>query len=587
MLKLDREMKKTKRVIITIFSLLLLIPSFLILTVSYLSAIFFINRYTMKRRRYFIRKRIFYCYYKIITNNNNNSSSSNNNMIFGQRLGIIICDNKYRINTLVTYVFSMLSLSRVNPTTGTFALAFILGLSLTFISSSYYHGEEYSPFSPAYAVRAQTSLEGPIINDPNLVVETVYKGLKSPTAMAFLGPADILVLEKGQGTVQRITKGEILQEPLLQVDVNSKDERGLLGIAIATTEDRKEEITTTNTTTIPTDVFLFFTEAGQSKSDTPAGNRVYKYELVEGNDGNTIKLVNPTLLLDLPAGPDDSHVGGMLDIGPDNNLYLSLGDQRPTAYNKMDYPDSQTKAQNYLEGIEPDGRAGILRITQDGGVVGGEGIFGNEHPLNKYYAYGVKNSFGFDFDPVTGKLWDTENGPTFGDEINLVELGFNSGWASIQGFWTLDDEHKKVDEVIPSPTINAEDYGLIDFGGKGQYSSPEFVWDVAPTALKFLNSDKIGKQYENDIFVGDIKNGNLYYFKLDEQRTGLQLDGPLADKIGSKDEIQQVVFGHGFGGITDIEVGPDGYLYILTYSKEDGTIYRIVPAENSKDSFRR
>jgi glucose/arabinose dehydrogenase len=466
-------------------------------------------------------------------------------------------------------------------TTTTFALAFILGLSLTLISSGYYHGEENAYFSSAYAVRAQTSLEGPVLNDPNLVVQTVYQGLKSPTAMTFLGPDDILVLEKGQGTVQRITNGEILQEPLLQVDVNSKDERGLLGIAISDSEEVNKKMTNT-TSTLPAHVFLFFTEAGESKGDVPAGNRVYKYELVKGDDGNTIKLINPTLLLDLPAGPDDSHVGGMLDIGPDHNLYLSLGDQRPTAYNKMDSPDSQTKAQNYKDGKEPDGRAGILRITQDGGVVDDAGIFGNEHPLNKYYAIGVKNSFGFDFDPVTGKLWDTENGPTFGDEINLVEPGFNSGWASIQGFWTLDDEHKKVDEVASSQ-VNAEDYNLIDFGGKGQYSSPEFVWDVAPTALKFLNSDRLGKEYENDIFVGDIKNGNLYHFKLNEQRTGLQLDGPLSDKVGSKDEIQYAVFGHGFGGITDIEVGPDGYLYILTYSKEDGTIYRIVPAAESSE----
>jgi glucose/arabinose dehydrogenase len=489
--------------------------------------------------------------------------------------------------------FPMLFLSRVNSSFSTFVLFFILGLSLTLISSCYYYyySKENAYFSPVYAVRAQTSLEGPSIKDHNLVVQAVYKGLKSPTAMTFLGPDDILVLEKGQGTVQRITNGEILQEPLLQVDVNSKDERGLLGIASAGSEEVNENVTkTTNTTsttaTTPlaaTYVFLFFTEAGESKGDVPAGNRVYKYELVKGDDGNTLKLINPTLLLDLPAGPDDSHVGGMLDIGPDNNLYLSLGDQRPTVYNKMDSPDSQTKAQNYVNGLEPDGRAGILRITQDGGVVGGAGIFGNEHPLNKYYAYGVKNSFGFDFDPVTGKLWDTENGPTFGDEINLVEPGFNSGWASIQGFWTLDDEHKKVDEVTSSQ-INSEDYNLIDFDGTGKYSSPEFVWDVAPTALKFLNSDSLGKQYKNDMFVGDIKNGNLYHFKLDEQRTGLQLDGlPLADKVGSKDEIQHAVFGQGFGGITDIEVGPDGYLYILTYSKEDGTIYRIVSTENSEE----
>ena len=58
--------------------------------------------------------------------------------------------------------------------------------------------------------------------------------------------------------------------------------------------------------------------------------------------------------------------------------------------------------------------------------------------ISKYYAYGIRNSFGLDFDPITGKLWDTENGPTFGDEINLVEPGFNSGWNKIQGIWKTD-----------------------------------------------------------------------------------------------------------------------------------------------------
>ena len=72
-----------------------------------------------------------------------------------------------------------------------------------------------------------------------------------------------------------------------------------------------------------------------------------------------------------------------------------------------------------------DGRAGILRITQDGKPVlsgNAEGILGNEYPLNLYYAYGVKNSFGIDFDPVTDKLWLTENGPKYGDEINWQSL---------------------------------------------------------------------------------------------------------------------------------------------------------------------
>ena len=448
----------------------------------------------------------------------------------------------------------------------------LLVVTLTFISIENYQ-EDYFFLSPIYAAKTQSNTEGPTIDDPNLVVQQVYQGLKSPTAMAFIASNDILVLEKDEGTVQRIVNGKILQEPLLQVVVDSKDERGMLGIAIAT-----KDAATTNIETearkSPINVFLFFTEA--KVGDFPMGNRVYKYELVDDNT----KLANPKLLLNLPALPDDSHVGGVVSIGPDNNVYIAIGDQRPTAFNRLDEPESHTKAQNYVNGIEPDGRSGILRITQDGEIVGGEGILGDSHPLNKYYAYGIKNSFGLDFDPITDNLWDTENGPSFGDEINLVEAGFNSGWANIQGYWALDDEWNKGEEV-PIP-LNAEDYNLVDFGGKGQYSSPEFTWDVAPTALKFLNSDKLGKEYENDMFVGDIKNGNLYHFELDKQRTGLLLDGPLADKVASNEEINQTVFAQGFGGITDVEVGPDGYLYILTFGEEDGTIYKIVPITNGE-----
>ena len=93
--------------------------------------------------------------------------------------------------------------------------------------------------------------------------------------------------------------------------------------------------------------------------------------------------------------------------------------------------------------------AGILRVNQDGHAVkskANEYLLGNTHPLNKYYAYGIRNSFGMDFDPVTGYLWDTENGPGFGDEINLVGPGFNSGWSEIQGFW--NERGPKYDNII-------------------------------------------------------------------------------------------------------------------------------------------
>jgi glucose/arabinose dehydrogenase len=192
----------------------------------------------------------------------------------------------------------------------------------------------------------------------------------------------------------------------------------------------------------------------------------------------------------------------------------------------------------------------------------------------------MRNTFGMDFDPMTGNLWDTENGPTFGDEINLVKPGFNSGWSKVAGIW--EAAGSKPGHAIGADSNNPLQ-GLVTFGGKGVYRAPEFAWlqTIAPTALKFLNSDKLGKQYENTIFMGDVDNGNLYNFKLNEDRTGLALGAPLADKIANTPEDLKeggAVFGQGFGVITDMQVGPDdGYLYILTLN---GSIYRIVPSSS-------
>jgi glucose/arabinose dehydrogenase len=413
--------------------------------------------------------------------------------------------------------------------------------------------------------------------------------------MAFLGPDDILVLEKNNGIVRRIINGTMLPEPLLDVTVANKHERGMLGIAVA---EKTNPIP-------PPYVFLYFTESAATKEEgdgsddcpspnsckpgnKPLGNRLYRYELINN------KLVNPVLLLDLPATPGPIHNGGGITIGPDNNLYLAIGDVKFKG-------NLQKKESSF------DGRSGILRITLDGKAVeeeeggGGEGdIIGdnddssssnnnNEDIINKYYAYGIRNSFGLDFDPVTGKLWDTENGPSFGDEINLIEPGFNSGWKDVQGVWKVKGGKEGDAELNPSD-------GLADFGGKGKYSAPEFIWEnvVGPTAIKFFDSDKIGKQYQNDMFVGDFHNGNLYHFDLDQDRSGLVLDAPLnaddadndiidniATSTDDKEEnklllLSKALFGKDFGAITDIEVGPDGYLYVVSIGL--GEIFRIVPS---------
>src|SRR3712207_6181450 len=125
---------------------------------------------------------------------------------------------------------------------------------------------------------------------------------------------------------------------------------------------------------------------------------------------------------------------------------------------------------------------------------------------------------------------------------------------------------------------------IVDFEGKGKYSDPEFAWisTVGPTALTFLNSDKLGIQYVNDMFVGDVHNGWIYHFDLNEYRTDLILDDLLADKVAHTDSEREehvsIIFGGGFEGITDLEVGPDGYLYVVSIGQ--GAIYRIVPGVN-------
>jgi aldose sugar dehydrogenase len=386
--------------------------------------------------------------------------------------------------------------------------------------------------------------EEPSIKDPNLGVELVSSdALELPTSMAFLGPNDILVLEKEKGTVQRIVNGKLLPTPVLTVAVASQVERCMCGIAVSKSDSGTVY------------VFLYFTEADGSggSSNEPIGNRLYRYEWINN------QLVNPVLLLDLPATPGPRHNGGVVRIGPDNNVYLVIGD----------VDGHQTQAQNQQSGGEPDGTSGILRVTQDGKPVGSSGILGDSYPLNLYYAYGIRNSFGFDFDPITGNIWDTENGPGYGDEINLVEPGFNSGWLEITGMSSNADD------------FDPEDNGLVSFDGKGEYSDPKFEWrdTLGPTAVKFLNSDKLGAEYGNDMFVGDIVNGRIYHFELNQDRTELILDGLLANKVAATEsvtELEQIIFAEGFGGITDLEVGPDGYLYIVSLGQ--GAIYRILPA---------
>ena len=374
----------------------------------------------------------------------------------------------------------------------------------------------------------------PVINDPNLMAEIVVEELSSPTSMAFMDSNNILVLEK-TGSVRLISNGILQEQPVLNVPVDTENERGLLGIA--TLEDD-------NT------VFLYFTE-----SDETLRNRVYRYNW----NGET--LVNPTLILDLPAIPGPNHDGGKLVIGPDQYLYAIIGDL-----------NHDGKLQNFLDGPEADDTGVIFKLNPNDGSAAPNNPFVNsgDSVLSRYYAYGIRNSFGLAIDPLTNMLWDTENGPGEYDEVNLVRPGFNSGWQTVMG--PISRSGESVDD-------------LVSFQGS-QYIDPVFSWQIPPavTDIEFLHSPKLGDKYANNIFVGDYNNGNIYYFEVNEDRSGIKFDASqtgLIDLVAdNEEELSTIIFGSGFGSITDIATGPDGFFYILSF--DDGIIYRIAPSSNNQ-----
>lgn len=360
----------------------------------------------------------------------------------------------------------------------------------------------------------------PTLNVDDLVVEKYASDLCCMiTTMTFVGD-DVLFLQKSDGQVRLIQNGTLQLEPVLDVNVNSEGEKGMLGI-----------------TSVGSFVYLYFTESEKDGGDA-LGNRIYKYTW------NGEKLINPVLLEELPSNV--SHNGGAMVAGLDDQVYAVIGDT-------LRYTLLQNKPIEWLDDSEID--------FKDNGVIL---ELETEKP---YFAMGIRNSFGLAIDPVTGNLWATENGDDDFDEINLVFEKFNSGWIVIMGPATEE-------ELAELP-------GYQDY----VYDDPEFTWEkvVAPTGLSFGAFHEID-EYDNSLFVGDCNTGNLYRFELNEDRDGFEFSSSfLQDGMVNKNEsMDEIVIGTGFGCVTDIERGPDGFLYVVSLS--ESAIYRILPGNNAVDS---
>lgn len=466
-------------------------------------------------------------------------------------------------------------------------------LIATLVSACSDDGDTADPTAtPASSQTPATSEETPetgaSLKDPSLQVERI-DGLNSPTQLVFLGASDLLVSEKN-GRVVRVTDGEVVG-PVLELAANYADERGVLGLTL---HPRFAENNF---------VYVYWTWTGEGEvPDGLFGDPSDDIELVPEN-GNRIdrfvwdgaQLTFDRNIIELPSKITDltldrrrgNHNAGVIAFGPDGKLYAVNGDHnvRGVLTNVADGPS-----------IEESGLVGVvIRLNDDGSVPDDNPFVTEGGDAAKIFAYGIRNSFGFDFHP-SGQFWMEINGQASYDQINRLTAGANAGWIQLLGPPDRFDDYKALEidtaRKLDNPSFPPEDLAasseealsrLVLLPG-AEYQEPAFAWRyaVAPAGFHFLGGTSLGDQYEGDLIVGDVNTGSLWHFDVAADGMSLILEGPLADGVNDNEgelvgEMTDSVFGEGFLVATDIETGPDGSLWVTSIAKN--AIYHITRNE--------
>jgi glucose/arabinose dehydrogenase len=224
--------------------------------------------------------------------------------------------------------------------------------------------------------------------------------------------------------------------------------------------------------------------------------------------------------------------------------------------------------------------------------------------VQKIFAYGVRNSFGMAFDPISGALWEQENGDDSFDELNRVEPGMDGGWIQVMGPIDRIAQFKSIEvnefgrslQQIRWPPSNIADTPdqarsrMFTLPGS-RYSDPEFSWKYAvpPAGIGFMSSGALGPQFFGDLFVGAATpltaGGYLFRFQLTGNRMRIATDDPrledrVADNTTKHDvtESESLLIGRDFGVVPDIQTGPNGNLFVVSIS--NGAIYEIFRKTN-------
>jgi glucose/arabinose dehydrogenase len=323
----------------------------------------------------------------------------------------------------------------------------------------------------------------------------VAKNLANPVGFTFTPTGRLVYLERNTGWLRFRNLQTGIDHRVHRVsNVNFDGERGALGVAVHP-----------GWPTQPF-VYVFVTR------NTSVGlrNQVLRIKVQNGR-------VGVRKLLSVAAGPASNHNGGRILFGPDKRLYVVIGDNAVSA-------NSQDRTGNL--------RGKILRLNPDGSIPA-------NNPFGKrIWAYGIRNSIGFAFDPQNGRLWESENGPSCNDEINRIVRGGNHGWGPSESCPNTNNSG-------PTPRILPK------------YT---FVSTVGLTGLAFCDACGLGAGFDGDLLVGAVNDGIIRRFDLNAGRTGFDA-GPLLvlDRPGP---------------VLSLEVAPNGRIYFSDF----GAIYRLAPA---------
>ena len=464
----------------------------------------------------------------------------------------------------------------------------------------------------AAASQREVKAVGPTLVDRNLILRKMAVGFDQPASFEFLAPNDVLVLERATGKVIRVFGNS--HATVLDLPVNNASERGLLGIAL------HPDFATTR------EVFLYWTES-LTGSDTSVlnatpilGNRIDRFVWDGANLTMAANVIRLRAIQQDPGQSErGSNNGGVLRIGPDDKLYVFVGDLgrrgqlqnlRCGPINRDDCPPLSPMPDDPFGGPAPDDEhlsGVVLRLNLDGTAPSDNPFFaagatiGGEVGANiqKIYSYGHRSSSGMAFDPRGGALWLQENGDDSFSELNRVTAGMNGGWVQLAGPRSRITQFRSIETTFGGvnlqqlrwPTANIADSTsealsrLFSLPGS-HYEDPEFSWkwEVAPGGIGFIDSRDLGSLYEGNLIVGAgtslLEGGYLFRFQLTSNRRRVEVtDARLNDRVADnleKNEITEsegLLFGRDFGVVTDVGTGPNGNLFVLSLS--NGALYEI------------